>query len=432
MSRILVIARTEFLAIVRGKAFIIGILMMPVIIALSIAFQIFAERRADTTERHVAILDRSGVLYDALVAAADEHNREGVRDGVRTGPAFILQRLDADARPPGELELELSERVRARELFAFVEIPASIVDPSRTEDDQIHYYTETPSYSALPQWLRTTLEHEASIRRFEAAAVDSALVERLSRSTNMATLGLLSRAPDGTIAEAQRVSPLQTFVMPFALGYLLFIALMSAAPQLLTAVVEEKMSRISEVLLASVSPAQLMAGKLLGVAAVAVLLALVYVFGGVYLLISTGQPDLVRVPLLLWFIVLLLAAVLMYGSVFIAIGAACSDLKDSQSMMQPVVFLLILPILAAPVIIRSPDSTLSAVLSMIPIFTPFLMLVRLALTPPPPMWQVLGSLVLTGLATAGLIWAAGRIFRVGLLMQGKPPNLPELLRWIRQ
>ena len=139
-----------------------------------------------------------------------------------------------------------------------------------------------------------------------------------------------------------------------------------------------------------------------------------------------------QVPLLLWFVVFLLVTMLMFGSIFIAIGAACSDLKDSQSMMQPVIFFLLLPLLASPVVIRAPDAPIAVVLSLIPTFTPFVMLVRLALTPPPPMWQVALSLVLTGLATAGFIWAAGRIFRVGLLMQGKPPNLPELLRWIRQ
>lgn len=432
MSRIFVVARTEFLAIVRGKAFIIGVLMMPVLIAAAIGFQIFAERRADVSERKLAVVDHTGILYDALATAAAERNREADRDGTRVGPVFLLEQVFAGTRTPGELELALSERVRTRDLFAFVEIPATIVDTSLTEDDQLRYFTETPSYTALPQWVRATLEREAAVRRFERAAVDSSLVERLSRSTTLTTLGLLSRSDDGSIAQAKRVNPIQTFALPFGLAYLLFIALMSAAPQLLTAVVEEKMSRISEVLLASVSPGRLMAGKLLGVSAVTVLLALIYVAGILYLAASSGQAGLVPIPLLLWFAVFLLTAVLMFGSIFIAIGSACSDLKDSQSMMQPVIFFLLLPILAAPVVIRSPDTTLSVVLSMIPMFTPFLMLVRLALTPPPPIWQVVLSLLLTGLATSALIWAAGRIFRVGLLMQGKPPNLPELLRWIRQ
>jgi ABC-2 type transport system permease protein len=432
MSRILVIARTEFLAIVRGKAFIIGVLMVPALIALSIGFQMFAANRVDVAERRVAVVDRTGVLYEPLAAAAADHNRENAPAGVRTGPAFLLERVDAGDRPNDEVELELSERIRERDLFAFVEIPATLTDTSRTDDDQLRYFTETPSYGTLPQWLRSTVEREATAHRFGLAAVDPALVDRLSRSTSVATLGLLSRSPDGTIVEAQRVSEIQTFLVPFALAYLLFIALMSAAPQMLTAVIEEKMSRVSEVLIASVSPWQLLAGKLLGVSAVAILLAALYVLAVLYLLFSSGQPGLVPLALLGWFAVFLVVAVLMYGSVFIAIGAACSDIKDSQSFMQPVMIFLLLPLLASPVIINAPDSTLAVLISMFPTATPFLMLARLALTPPPPLWQVLVSLVLTAATTAVLVWIAGRIFRVGLLMQGKPPNLPELLRWIRQ
>jgi ABC-2 type transport system permease protein len=129
--------------------------------------------------------------------------------------------------------------------------------------------------------------------------------------------------------------------------------------------------------------------------------------------------------------VFLVCAVLMFGSVFLAVGAASSDLKDAQSMMQPAMFLLLIPIFLAIVVIRAPASPISVVASMIPTATPFLMLVRLSLTPPPPAWQVWLSLVLT-IATAGVfVWAAGKIFRIGLLMQGKPPNLPELMKWIR-
>ena len=222
-----------------------------------------------------------------------------------------------------------------------------------------------------------------------------------------------------------------TFVMPFALMYLLFIALMSSAPQLLTAVIEEKMSRISEVLISSITPVQLMLGKLLGVAAVASLLALIYLGGGVYALLQTGQTELIQPALLAWFVVYLLCAVLMFGSVFVAIGAACSDLKDSQSMMQPIMIFLFLPMLASVVVLKQPNSTLSVVASLFPTASPFLMLIRLAMTPPPPLWQVGLSVALAIGTVVVFVWAAGKIFRVGLLMQGKPPNLPELWRWIR-
>ncbi len=432
MNRILVVATTELLTLVKSKAFIIGLLMLPVLIAVSIGFQVFAARRADVDDHRFAVIDHTGALYDAIAAAAASHNAAAGTGRARTGPHFLPERAAPDGADDGDLEVALSERVRRKDLFGFVEIPSGILDPAHTAADQIRYYTETPSYTALPDWLHATIAHEVTARRFAAASIDGTLVAELTRPTPVTTLGLVDRNADGTVSEARRVSVLQTFVLPFALMYLLFISLMSSAPQLLTAVVEEKMSRISEVLISSISPFQLMAGKLLGVSAVATLLALVYFGGGLYAAFSTGQWDLVEPSLMGWFLVFLLCAVLIFGSVFIAIGAACSDLKDSQSMMQPVMIFLMLPLFASPVVLRAPGAALSIGLSLFPTAAPFLMLLRLAMTPPPPLWQVLLSVVLTVGTAVCFVWAAARIFRVGLLMQGKPPNLPELLRWIRQ
>jgi ABC-type Na+ efflux pump permease subunit len=188
------------------------------------------------------------------------------------------------------------------------------------------------------------------------------------------------------------------------------------------------MSRISEVLIASIPPFHLMAATL-GVAAVSTVLALLRGRRSVRAVLQIG---LISTSLIVWFIVVLFLAVLQYGSIFVAIGAACSDLKDSQSMMQPVMLVLMLPILAVPVILRSPDSVFATAISLFPTATPFLMLARLAMSPPPPVWQVALGVVLTSLMTVACIAVGGKIFRVGLLMQGKPPNLPELLRWIRR
>lgn len=431
MNRTLAIARAELLAIIGGKTFIIGLLMMPVLAAIAIGLQTFADRRSDIGEHRVAVIDRTGVMYDVLEAAAAEHNREVVTDGTRTGPLFHFERVWFD-EPASDVELLLSERIRSRDLFAFVDIPASVLDTARSEADEVRYYTETPSYSTLPGWLRRTIEREAAALRFATAGVNAADVHRFSRTASLVTLGLVARGKDGAIASPREVDRGRAVIVPFALVYLLVFAVMSAAPQLLTAVVEEKMGRVSEVLLASVSPGQLMTGKLLGGTAVAVLLALVYVLGGIYLALQSGNADLIQWTLLGWLLVFLVSAVVGSGAMFIAAGAASSDVKDSQNLMQPLTVAILLPALAAPVVVLSPHSTLSIVLSMLPAAAPFLMPMRLAMTPPPPLWQVAVALVVTGVSSAVLVWISARIFRIGLLMQGKAPNLPELLRWIRQ
>jgi ABC-type Na+ efflux pump permease subunit len=123
--------------------------------------------------------------------------------------------------------------------------------------------------------------------------------------------------------------------------------------------------------------------------------------------------------------------VLIFGSIFIAIGAACNDLKDSQNMMTPVMLFMMVPIFTWGAVLRAPDSTLAIGLSLLPTAAPFLMLLRIALQPGPPMWQVALSVTLTALATVGAVWAAGRIFRTGILMQGKSASVREMLRWVR-
>jgi ABC-type Na+ efflux pump permease subunit len=173
-----------------------------------------------------------------------------------------------------------------------------------------------------------------------------------------------------------------------------------------------------------------MAGKLLGVTAVSTLLAAFYLMGGSYALFFAGRIDILQPSLILWFLLFLVCAALMYGSVFVAIGAAASDIKDAQGMMQPTMILLILPIVLAQLVIQHPDSGVAVGASFFPTATPFLMLVRLALKPGPPLWQVLGSAGLTLATAAFFVWAAGRIFRVGLLMQGKGATLPEMVKWI--
>lgn len=432
MSRILIVAKSEFLTIVRTKAFIIGLLMAPLLIGLSVGFQLFAARRSDVEDHRFAVVDRTGVLFDALSQAADVKNGKAFTGTRRTGPRFLPVRIDPQSGSVNDLRLQLSEEVRRKALFGFVEIPAALLDAGRPATDAIDYFTETPSYTALPDWIRETLEREAIARRFAAASMDVEAVAPLSRRATVTTSALVERRPDGSVSEAKRTSSIQTFVAPFALMYLLFIALMTSAPQLLNAIIEEKMSRISEVLISSITPFQLMAGKLLGVSAVSFLLALIYLGGGIYLAVSGGEFDLVRPALIGWFVLFLLCAVLIYGSLFISVGASCSDLKDAQSMLQPVMIFLFLPLLASQFVLRAPNATVTVVMSLIPPWTPFLMLLRLALTPAPPVWQVLLGFVLTVGAAAACVYAAGKIFRIGLLMQGKPPTLPEMLRWIRQ
>lgn len=430
MTRVLAVAQAELLALVRTKFFLIGIISMPVLGAIVFSFLGYADRHVDREDRRFAVVDRTGVLYDAVARAAEQHNRDAGEGADRTGPHFLPVRVDPAGRGAEALVVELSDRVRQGEFFAFVDIPPTVIAVGHR--DAIKYYSENTSYQSLSSWLQTLLAREVEGKRFEEAGVDPALVAGLTARPDLSTFGLVERLSDGTVPPARRIDELQRFGLPMYFLVLMFMAVMSNAQHLIHTIIEEKMSKISEVLLGSISAFQLLLGKLVGVVAVSFLLAFVYLGIGIYAAFNFGRPDLISWSLIGWFLLFLVCASLMFGSVFQALSSACSDLKDAQSMLQPAMMLVIGTYLASFMVIRAPDSPLAVALSFVPPVTPFAMLLRLAMPPGPPLWQVLLSVGVLAVCTVAVVWAAGRIFRIGLLMQGKPPNLPELLRWIRK
>lgn len=431
MSRILTIAQSEFLTLVKTKAFIIGIVLMPVLMTGFFFFMNYAQKHVDVERRPFAVIDHTGLLFAPLRAAAEQRNAPFISGDTRTGPEFVPTEVTLGGRGADDVKVELSEQVRNKALFAFVEIPAEAITATTGKVPPIHYYAENTTYEPLPDWLRTTLNEEITKRRYDQAGIDQALIERLNTRTALSTFGLLERSADGSVAEAKEVDALARMALPMFFLVLMFMAVMTTAQQLLNAIIEEKMSKISEVLLGSVTPFQLLMGKLLGVVAVALLLAFVYFAGGLYALMSSGRLDLLNPVLLAWFLVFLVCASLLYGSIFLALGSACSDLKDAQSMMQPAMVLIMLAYLGSFVVIQNPESNIAIGMSFFPTMTPFAMMLRMAMPPGPPLWQVLASVALLVATTGFCVWAGSRIFRVGILMQGKAPTLRELLKWIR-
>jgi ABC-type Na+ efflux pump permease subunit len=173
-----------------------------------------------------------------------------------------------------------------------------------------------------------------------------------------------------------------------------------------------------------------MMGKLLGSVAVSLLLGFIYLSGGYALAAYWGYGGVLTPGLVIAFLFYLVLAVLLFGSMFIAIGAACTDLKDAQNMMTPAMILVMFPLFMWIAVLRAPDSGLALAISLFPPSTPFIMLLRIALQPPPPLWQILLSAVLVCITVVLAVWAAGRIFRAGLLLHGKAATPREMLRWI--
>jgi ABC-type Na+ efflux pump permease subunit len=212
---------------------------------------------------------------------------------------------------------------------------------------------------------------------------------------------------------------------------LLVFGIMIGGQTLLTQTVEEKSNRVIEVLLSAVSPLELMAGKILGQMAVSMLVLAFYIGIGLFALMSFAMIGLLNPILILYLVLFFLISYLLFAAVFSAVGAAVNEMREAQSLMTPVMLLLMAPWMFATVIGREPNSTFAVALSFIPPVNTFAMMIRLGSATPPPTWQVLATMVVGLAAAVAVTWFAAKVFKVGLLMHGKAPNMATLIRWAR-
>jgi ABC-2 type transport system permease protein len=435
MRKTLIVAVREYMVSVKTKAFLIGLLMMPLMMGGSFAVGALMAGRVDVKDKRIAVADYSGRLFNALDSASRQRNDTAIFKDEGTArkqilPRFVFEKVEADGMDMQQLSLQLSNRIRKGELMAFVVIGPNVIDGSKDPSQAtLNYYSNTPTYDDARQWITGVLNEQVQQLRLDGAAIDSKVVRQLTRRVPAGTLGLVEADAAGNIISAVETNQVANFLVPFAMMFLMFMVIMATTAPLLNSTLEEKTQRIAEVLLASIPPFELMAGKLLGIMGVSLTMATVYLSGAYAALNRAGYVQFFPWHSIWWFIGFLSLAVLMYGSIFIAIGAAVSDMKEAQSMMTPVMLLVVSPMFVLQYVMREPDSTLSLVMSLFPPATPMLMIIRQTVPPGIPLWQPLLGVVLVLLTSLGCVFAAGRIFRVGILMQGKGARISEMFRW---
>ena len=432
-TKIWSVALFEYRNAVQSKAFIVGVVMMPVLMGGALLVQALVKDKTDLSDRRLAVVDRSGQLFDVIARAVEVRNAGEIFDAEtpekQVRPKFLVENVNPSVGE-GRIDLSLSERVRAEELFAFIDIGADVFDADATANAEISYHTQTPTFRELPRWLDDVINEEIRRARFERSGLDRSLVEKIHRSVPVQRLGLVDVDAGGEVQEAERENELATFGIPAGAMFLLFMMVMMSAPALLNSVLEEKMQKISEVLVASVTPFQLMMGKLLGTVFVSLTLSILYLGAIGVLLWRFDALHMVPVEIWFWFLLFQLLALLIFGSIFIAIGAACSEIRDAQSLMMPAMMLVMIPMFCWFIVLESPSSPFSRVVSLLPPATPLLMMLRIAIPPGPPWWEVLLGVVLTTAFAILCIAIAGKIFRIGILSQGQTPSLAKLAKWV--
>ena len=269
------------------------------------------------------------------------------------------------------------------------------------------------------------------MRRFERRNIGPEVVQEVQTPVRVQNKGLTRIDPTtGRIADSTDDHRMVSFALPAAITVMMLIVVMLASMPAMQSIVEEKQQRIAEVLLGCVSPFELMLGKLLGVVAVSLTISGFYLAGSYFVVSRLGASNLVTNGLMVWFVLFLLLAVMVYGSLFMAVGAAAGDMKETQSLQMPVTMMIILPTLLLGTLLREPNGKVAVIGSFVPFSAPMLMMARLSTGAQVPTWQP--ALAATGVLLTALacVWASGRVFRVGLLLQGKGVRFADLLRWV--
>lgn len=454
MKRILQIAVRDFIAIAMTKGFIIGLLIFPLILIVSGIFLPRLFLSADfQVEGEYAIVDPTGAVLPELSTALDPETVAVRRLEQRRAALEVLPDAIRDVAP-ADIEETLLEQLGPAPNVRLVELPpdADIEAEKawldgRTDglrhaalivihDDAVAAQGTEQGFGSYDLYVVPNLD-ERDLGFINASVRDAIINARVARQSldrdAIEAVLRVSRPSPTTVSPdgEQRALPGFNAMLPLAFMMLLFMGIMTGSGTMLSSTIEEKSSRVVEVLLSAVSPMELMAGKLLGGVAISLVTMALYIGGGVAVLASFSLFGLLDPMLILYLLIFFLIGFFVIGSLMLAAGAAVNELSEAQQLQMPLMLIVMAPWLLWPVISRDPDSTLAIVASFLPPINPFGMLLRMASTQPPPLWQVWLSIGVGAASVVGAVWVAGKVFRIGLLMHGKPPNLKTLVRWVR-
>ena len=413
----------------------------------------------DVGADEVAALDQwleSGGL-DFALALASPYLREDAPSFVPPRELFIQasipEEVDAQAEPEQILEQlrpwltgqrQLVVEGNSSPLFALILIPAqvdqAIIRPSATPaptstDAGIQYWASNLTDTRLPNAIERSINSSIRNSEFTQRGIDVDVIRTVQR-TRMPVNRLDPRKDEGQEA----VSVADTFRQwaPVGFVYLMFISLMQSVQYLLSNTIEEKSNRIIEVLLASVTPLELMMGKLFGIGlsgitTIAAWLLSFFLFIALYpstetQLLSQFFNVLLSSDLIPYFVFYFLAGYALYAGIFLAIGSLCNTLKEAQSLMMPMMMILIVPLITMTFIAQDPNGPIARVMSWIPLFTPFTMMNRAAAQPPAV--DLIGTTIVLLVSIVLVLWLSGKIFRQGVLRTGQPPRIVEIIRML--
>lgn len=439
MNKLFAIIKREYVERVRNKMFIVATVLGPLLmIGLTVGpAMLFGMKTGDATT--LAVVDQTGTLYERVSESisnpkgrqpTNEESAVGRMNGDRPkpfAPSFNVEQVAGanDVSRLDEIRNTLTQRVKDKNLDAFVVLPSDVL----TGGEVTYYGRNTGDLITIEQ-VEDRINDALIEQRFVNAGLDPARIASYTTPVEMNTINALDSRQDSGGG----------FILAYGVGFLIYFLVVIYGGIVLSAVVEEKTTRIAEVLFSSASAFTLLLGKLLGVSLVALTQLVIWgaalvglslygassSSGGVLNFLPPLAPSLL-IYLVLYFIL----GFFIYATLYALVGAMVTTTQEGQQLATPIVLILVAAFVCAPLVIRNPNSPLAFWISMIPLLSPIAMLIRIV-TEVPPFWQIALSLIIGYASIVGLVWVAARVYRTGMLMYGKRATIPEMLKWVRQ
>ncbi|WEN15992.1 ABC transporter permease [Rhodanobacter sp. AS-Z3] len=437
MSKIVAVIRREFVERVRTKAFVISTLLLPVFMVAMVLLPAMMMKGGDRTN-NVAVVDASSTGLGQPVSQA--LTAEKIGSGADAKARYTVKVFPATSDELAKVRdgLIASTGFSSKERKDGFDGVLVLTDDTLATGKVSYYGGNVGSMDSMVK-LQSGVSSALAGVRLGKSGVDAALVKQAMKPANMET----TKVSDGKLTGQ---SGAESFMIAYFMGFILYIAILIYGQQTMTSVIEEKTSRIMEVLTSSLTPFEMLLGKVLGVGLAG--LTQMAIWGGTVFLISSQRVHLAGlfgmsadaaasfpIPgmapgLLVVFLLYFALGFLLYGALYAAIGAMCNTIQETQQYAIFVTMFIIVGFFAVFALIKDPTGQLGVTLSFVPFFAPFTMPVRYSLTSVPPLELALslGIMLVTLLAC---VWLAARIYRTGILMYGKKPSWSELWRWIR-
>ena len=442
-NKVVTVIKREYMTRVKSKGFIVSLCLMPALMCMLIFLSSFLASIEPKTQelRKLAVIDETGEIFEKMRVAVAEH------------PTFqhkgeLVYQLSEEAAASTEsAETEaLRERVNTKDLYAYLEIPKDVF-----VDGEVRFYARTVTNFEIQRALRRIISDIVRNKRFAESGYSQQEVSRLMRSVRLNPYAIKSsKGEDGRAEVENPIEAGARLGLGYALVFVLYMFVIIYANSIMRSVLEEKTTRIVEVIVSSIKPHQLLLGKLVGVCSVCLTMFAIWVLCGV-LLVGNIEPilgifgidslpmQLILViatvktssaSVLVYFFVYFIIGFFMYSTLYATVGAICNSEEEAQQAGAPLPMLLVVPLMLMFYLFRIPDSTLSVLLSHVPFFSPILMFMRINVLMP-PLWEILLNILLVCVTVLIVTLISGKIYRVGILMYGKRPTLAQLWQWVR-